>query len=93
MLNEVDIQDLIKRLKIYKEAHRVAVEGLTMLSENNTVAKVVLEEMQKSVTKLSRLYYIMMATHEGFCIPFFPSLGYIPWVASLSYEATEENKY
>ena len=47
MLNEVDIQDLIKRLKIYKEAHRVAVEGLTMLSENNTVAKVVLEEMQK----------------------------------------------
>ena len=47
MLNEVDIQDLIKRLKIYKEAHRVALEGLTILSESNTVAKVVLEEVQK----------------------------------------------
>ena len=47
MLNEVDIQDLIKRLKIYKEAHRVAIEGLTMLSENNSLAKVTLEEVQK----------------------------------------------
>ena len=47
MLNEVDIQDLIKRLKNYKEAQRVPLEGLPILSESNTVAKVVLEEVQK----------------------------------------------
>ena len=46
-LNEIDIQDLIKRLKVYKEAHRIAVKGLTMLSENDNVAKVTLEEVQK----------------------------------------------
>ena len=46
-LNDVEIQGLITRLKVYKKAHKVAIEGLSILSESNNIAKVTLEEVLK----------------------------------------------